>query len=408
MSFNGQKKMETENKISSYGSLFDDLALRGELSSNLVGFCHYLRINGLLCGLSEQTDALSALMLLDFQNEDDFRIALRITLAKSNNEQEIFDKYFRLFWYVWEGVEDLKTRFQSKKTESVISVVDERPQKQGFVSLNDWLGINQETTEEKDAAGYSPFQTFSERDFSTFQIEEITELTQLISEVGKALATQFSRRTINSKKRGPIDFRRTMRKSLRRGGEILDLARNKHRRQRLKLVLICDVSKSMDLYSRFLIQFIYAFQSVYRRIETFVFSTSLHQITEILRNKEIHNVLEELSINVPDWSGGTKIGFSLSKFVDQYGIKLVDSHTVCLIISDGWDTGDVDLLESSMRFLKKRSRHIIWLNPLKGSSGYEPSTRGMQVALPYIDTFDSAHNLVSLKKLVRHLVNIRC
>jgi len=179
--------------------------------------------------------------------------------------------------------------------------------------------------------------------------------------------------------------------------------RNK-RRKRLKLVLICDVSKSMDLYSRFLIQFIYAFQSVFRRIETFVFSTSLYRITEILKNEKIFNALEQLPGIVPDWSGGTKIGYSLEQFVQNFGKKLVDSETVCLIISDGWDTGDVELLERSMSYLKKRSRNIIWLNPLKGNPGYEPSTRGMQVALPYIDIFSSAHNLNSLRSLASQFI----
>ena len=198
-----------------------------------------------------------------------------------------------------------------------------------------------------------------------------------------------------------------MRLSLRRGGEILDLAYHQRRRQRLKLVLLCDVSKSMDLYSRFLIQFIYAFQSVYRRIETFVFSTALHRITETLRREELYSALEQLSGTVPDWSGGTKIGASLEQFVSQHGLKLVDSQTVVLIISDGWDTGEVDLLENSMRFLNKHARNVIWLNPLKGSPGYEPKTRGMQAALPYIDIFASAHNLNSLRKLVRQLTRIQ-
>ena len=230
---------------------------------------------------------------------------------------------------------------------------------------------------------------------------------RLINEIGKTLATRFSRRTMNSKNRGLIDLRRTMRLSLRRGGEILDLAHYQRRRQRLKLVLLCDVSKSMDLYSRFLIQFIYAFQCVYRRIETFVFSTSLHRITESLHNEELQDALDQLSGTVPDWSGGTKIGVSLEQFVGKYGLKLVDSQTVVLIISDGWDTGEVDLLENNMRFLQKHARNVIWLNPLKGSPGYEPTTRGMQVALPHVDIFASAHNLNSLRKLVRQLTLIQ-
>ena len=403
---NVKNKSTTLDEVSSSGTLFDDLALRGELSSNLVGFCLYLRINGLLCGMSEQIDALRSLMKLDFQNEDDFRIALRITLAKNTQEQEIFDKYFHSYWYVWESAENLSRRLESNESEPATRKINEMPQKQSLFSINDWLGNNQETTELKEAAGYSPFQTKSERDFSSFPIEELKELTQLINEIGKAMASQLSRRTIKSKKRRHIDFRVTMRNSLRRGGEILDLVYYKNRRQRLKLVLLCDVSKSMDLYSRFLIQFIYAFQSVYRRIETFVFSTSLYHITEILRAEELYNALEKLSKTVPDWSGGTKIGFSLDQFVDQFGTKIIDSQTVCLIISDGWDTGDVDLLVRSMRYLKKNARSIIWLNPLKGSSDYEPATKGMQAALPYIDIFASAHNLNSLRRLVRQLAKI--
>ena len=269
------------------------------------------------------------------------------------------------------------------------------------------MGGAETAEEEKEVAGYSPFETESERDFSTFQAEELSEVMQLINEIGKALATRLSRRTMNSKHRGRIDFRRTMRLSLRRGGEILDLAHYRRRRKRLKLVLLCDVSKSMDLYSSFLIQFIYAFQSVYRRIETFVFSTALHRITEILRSEELYSALDQLSGTVPEWSGGTKIGSSLEQFVSQHGLKLVDSQTVVLIISDGWDTGDVDLLENSMRFLNKQARNVIWLNPLKGSSGYEPTTRGMLAALPFIDIFASAHNLNSLRKLVSHLSRIQ-
>jgi hypothetical protein len=285
--------------------------------------------------------------------------------------------------------------------------VDARPQKESFMSIGDWLGGTETAGEDKEAPGYSPFETDSERDFSSFRAEELSEVMHLINEIGKALATRFNRRTINSKKRGLIDLRRTMRLSLRRGGEIIDLAHSRRRRQRLKLVLLCDVSKSMDLYSRFLIQFIYAFQNVYRRIETFVFSTSLHRITETLRKEELYSALEQLSATVPDWSGGTKIGASFKQFVEQYGLKLVDSQTVVLIISDGWDTGEVDLLEDSMHFLHKHARNVIWLNPLKGSPGYQPATRGMQAALPHIDIFASAHNLNSLRNLVRQLARIQ-
>ncbi|MBC8259943.1 MAG: VWA domain-containing protein [SAR324 cluster bacterium] len=407
MSTSKDSKSDSVHNKQEWDLLFEDLALRRSLSANLVSFCSYLRKNGLGLGLGEQMDALRALEKVNIEQGIAFRMALRTTLAKSIQEQEIFDEHYQHFWHVWDSAENLHERYKAKKEEPAAVVIDARPHKQTFVSINDWLGGAEKAEVEKEAAGYSPFETEDERDFSTFQAEELAVVMQLINEAGKALATRFSRRTLNAKKRGLIDLRRTMRLSLRRGGEILDLAFKQRRRQRLKLVLLCDVSKSMDLYSRFLIQFIYAFQSVYRRIETFVFSTSLHQITETLRKEELYTALAQLSRTVPDWSGGTKIGASLGQFVSQHGLKLVDSQTVVLIISDGWDTGEVDLLENNMRFLQKHARKVIWLNPLKGSSGYEPTTRGMQAALPFIDIFASAHNLNSLRKLVSHLSRIQ-
>ena len=382
MSTSNRHKSASVHEIPESDSLFDDLALRRELSANLVGFCRYLRQNGLRTGMGEHMDALRSLEEVDLKDELAFRLALRTTLAKSIREQEIFDEHYHRFWYIWESAENIQQRFKAKKEEPAAVVVDARLNKESFMSIGDWLGGTETVEEEKEAAGYSPFETDSERDFSSFRAEELSEVMHLINEIGKALATRFNRRTKSSKKRGLIDLRRTMRLSLRRGGEIIDLAYSRRRRQRLKLVLLCDVSKSMDLYSRFLIQFIYAFQNVYRRIETFVFSTSLHRITETLRKEELYSALEQISTTVPDWSGGTKIGASFMQFVEQFGLKLVDSQTVVLIISDGWDTGEVDLLEDSMHFLHKHARNVIWLNPLKGRPGYQPATRGMQAALP--------------------------
>ena len=388
-------------------SAYENLALRGALSANLVGFCRYLRLNGLKSGIGEQVDALRALEEVDLENRNSFRIALRIALAKSTKEQEIFDEHFNPFWNVWDNAENLYHKPNTKQEESSLITVEHTTKNQSFVSISDWLNDADPAEEEKESAGYSPFETQSERDFSSFQADELSEVMGLINEIGRALANRFSRRTMETKKRGKFDFPRTMRLSLRRGGEILDLVHYRRRRQRLKLVLLCDVSKSMDLYSRFLIQFIYAFQSVYRRIETFVFGTSLHRITDILRDEELSNALEYLSLTVKDWSGGTKIGASLDQFVSKYGIKLVDSLTVVLIISDGWDTGELDLLENNMHYLHKNSRYLLWLNPLKGSPSFQPTTRGMQAALPYIDYFSSAHNIISLRNLVRQLTLIQ-
>jgi len=385
---------------------FDDLALRREFSANVVGFCRWLRRHGSSVSASEQMDALRALDAIDLLEEEDFYWSLRTTLAKSTREQEIFDEHFRRFWYVWDKADQLSFR-DEEEAEAPSVIIDDRPRKQKYLTINDWLNNADQASEEQEAAGYSPFEVVTERDFSDFLAQDLDEVARLINEIGKSLAVRFSRRTKASRQRGPLDLRRTMRSSLRRGGELLDLAHRERKRQKLKLVLLCDVSKSMDLYSRFLIQFLYAFQSVYRRIETFVFSTSLHRVTEILQTEDLEEALNLMSVTVPDWSGGTKIGESFGEFVEQYALSLLDPGTVVLIISDGWDTGDVELLGESMRVMKLRSRSVIWLNPLMGNPDYRPSTQGMQAAIPYIDILASAHNLSSLRRLVRQLAKVQ-
>ena len=231
MSYSEPNSNSHQDSKLGYETMYYDLALRGEISSNLVGFCRYLRMKGLYIGMGEQLDAICALQKLNLQDKDAFRITLRITLAKSKKEQEIFDNFFHSFWFVWESAKNLNERFESRKEKNSKSHLDEGPQKKGFVSINDWLVNNRsaeegeegEEAEEAEAAGYSPFETKSEKDFKNFKAEDISEIMRLIEEIGKKMATKLSLRKIYSKKRGNINFRRTIRDSLRSGGEISDL-----------------------------------------------------------------------------------------------------------------------------------------------------------------------------------------
>jgi uncharacterized protein with von Willebrand factor type A (vWA) domain len=159
----------------------------------------------------------------------------------------------------------------------------------------------------------------------------------------------------------------------------------------------------MDLYSRFLLQFLYALQGTVARVESFVFSTSLRRVTSALQEAEYAGALRGLSAEVHDWSGGTRIGECLAAFNREFA-ELVDGRTVVVILSDGWDTGDPAVLGEEMRALELRSRRIVWLNPLLGSPDYEPLTQGMQAALPHVRVFAPAHNLASLRALERHLL----
>ena len=384
----------------------DDLALHGELSANLVGFCRLLRTRGASIGPGEEIDALSALEVIDLKDPQAFRLGLRTTLAKTPEEQARFDEFFDHYWQIWARANELNRPQPNPDREEATSATLAQPRKAAVTRVREWLKQGDPTEEEREAAGYSPIEVETQRDFKEFNDDESEEIGRRLQAIARALATRLTRRYRPALRPGRLDLRRTLRASLRRGGELVDLAYRRRIRQKPKLVLLCDVSKSMDLYSRFLIQFIYAFQHAYRRIETFVFSTSLHHITPMLKSDDLDKVLDALAAGVPDWSGGTRIGASLSTFLEDHS-ALVDQQTVLLIVSDGWDTGDIDLLQNSMHALQRRSRCLIWLNPLLGSPEYKPATRGMRAALSYIDLFAPVHNIQSLKDLVRYLSALR-
>jgi uncharacterized protein with von Willebrand factor type A (vWA) domain len=158
----------------------------------------------------------------------------------------------------------------------------------------------------------------------------------------------------------------------------------------------------MDLYSRFLLQFLYALQNVFGRVETFTFSTRLTRVTNYLKGRPYRQVLKRLS-DVRDWSGGTRIGESLADFNREWGASLLDRRTIVIILSDGWDTGEPELLADALLQIKRRAGRLLWLNPLLGNPAYQPLTRGMAAALPILDCFAPAHNLQSLRELAGHL-----
>jgi uncharacterized protein len=239
-----------------------------------------------------------------------------------------------------------------------------------------------------------------DQDFSTFPAEDLDEVARLTILIAKRLARRVSRRRRPTRRGGVIDLRRSMRANMMKD-EIIELRRRERRRRKVKLVLLCDVSGSMDLYSRFLLQFLYALQNVFGRVETFTFATRLTRVTEQLRGPSYQVALRRLT-EVRDFSGGTRIGESLQEFNHTWG-HLVDRRTIVLILSDGWDTGEPELLGAEMLALKRKAGRVIWLNPLLGNPSYEPLTRGMAVALPLVDHFAAAHNLASLRDLASHL-----
>jgi uncharacterized protein with von Willebrand factor type A (vWA) domain len=189
---------------------------------------------------------------------------------------------------------------------------------------------------------------------------------------------------------------------MRKGGELLELVYRRPKRNKIKLLLLCDVSRSMELYSGFFLLFMYAFRQVYAATETFIFSTVLERITPYLQQSKFNEILPLLHQQTMGWNGGTRIGACLDAFVEQYG-NLVDKKTIVVIISDGWDQGDTAPIEHNMHLIHQRARKILWLNPLAGYTEYRPETAGMKAAYPHIDFLAPVHNLESLARIIRYL-----
>lgn len=366
------------------------------LSANIVGFCRYLRQKNFSLSVEEEANALNALQYINYESRNIFRLALKATLCRSRSQLEQFDNLFTDYWKELQKAVDQKIT-----TQSTPSLKKTGPDS-SFKSLQSWLNGNKSDKEEKVAA-YSIHENLSQKDFSAVPDDEINELLFTIQSIAKRLAAKVNRRYEHTSKNKFPDIRQTLRKNMRSGGELLHLAFRKPKRNRVKMVILCDVSKSMDLYSSFLIQFMYAFQQVYSKTETFVFSTSLQRITRVIRQKNFEEAIQSLNSANKGWSGGTQIGESLHHFVNVFAPSLLDKKTIVIILSDGWDSGNISLLDNTMHYIRSKAKKIIWLNPLAGYALYQPDTEGMQTVMPYVDVLAAAHNADSLKQLAKWL-----
>ncbi len=374
-----------------------------ELSASIVSFCRLLREHGALAGSDTAVDALDALSQNSFETPDKFRQILRATIPKSIDDLNLFDTLYDEFWHGRLRWHRPIPGGETAEQEEIGEGRNDRGPLIESIPEDKSTNTNDDGNETHPVPLFSPFPSIGQKDFSDFSDDNLKEISALIEITAKKLAQQFNRR-FKSRSGGEVfDFRKTLRRNMKYGGEVLNLTFKRRRRRENRIVLLCDVSKSMDLYSRFLIQFIYGFQTVYRRIDAFVFSTSLHRISDQLRSVDFQEALADLSETVPDWSGGTKIGDSLQQFLEDYSAGLLNKHTWLIVMSDGWDAGEIDRLEDAMISLKRRVGRIVWLNPLAGHPAFEPTVRGLQAALPYVDLFASAHNLESLQEAMINL-----
>ncbi len=353
-----------------------------------VAFGRVLRGAGLRVGTDRLVEFARALDELDAGRRDDVYWAGRITLVSRPEEIETYDRAFELFW----------ERGASARTRPA-------PRSRSPVPEPDRSVAPPKKTVEKDEGGddavrlrYSPVEVLRTKDFALYSPEEFAELHRLLADLELSGALRRSRR-LEPSHRGRHDPRRTLRGALRTGGEAV---RHRFRRARVqprKVVLLCDVSGSMAPYSRALLRFLHAGVVSGARLEAFSMGTRLTRITRELATRDPDQALRQAAGAVKDISGGTRLGDTIKEFVDRWGQRGMARGAVVVILSDGWDRGDVNVLAEQMQRLERLAYRVIWVNPLKSAPGYKPLAAGMAAALPHVDIFLSGHNFESLQEL---------
>ena len=374
----------------------------GYLFSNLIHFGRLLRNLGLDAQAGRMLDVAEALAHVDIGQRADFYYTLQTLLVRRAQDLPVFDEAFRVFWRPPRGertTRDLRALGERRRfAPPEVDVPPSSPSDRTAAGHEDPLL----RVEQVEALSYSARRVSRTKDFATFTDAEIAQARAAIASLDWELGTRISRRW-HTGTGTAIDIRRAVRHNLRFGGELMTLPRRTRRVRTRPLVLLCDVSGSMERYSRMLLHFVHALASRFDRVETFVFSTTLTRITRRLVRRGVDDVIPTLPRHVPDWAGGTRIGEMLRQFNTDWARRVLGHGPVVLLISDGWDRGAPERLGAEMARLQRSCHRLIWLNPLLGSPRYRPLTRGMQAALPWIDDFMPVHNLASLDQLAAHL-----
>jgi uncharacterized protein with von Willebrand factor type A (vWA) domain len=368
-----------------------------DLIVHLAQFAGALRHRGVEIGIADEMDGTRSLTLIDLADRDEVARALRIAFKVRRRDWATFDEVFDRIWTASPSqLPDVKSTAPQSNARGLA-----RNQVAVAAGTNVVPGPSSQSDE--GAPGYSPDVLLRKKPFDQCSAGDLAAMEQLLGRLARSLAVRQSRRLVPTRRRGITDLRRSFRRSIATGGELVSLAYRRRAIELPQLVVLCDTSGSMDKHARFLLAFVVALKRVARRTEIFVFNTSLTRITSSIASGEIARTVERLAAGVPDWSGGTKIGESLNKFVAQYLEQCVTHKSVVIIFSDGLDRGDTTMVSTAMRAIRSRARRVIWLNPLAGDSRYEPTARAMAAALPFVDRLAPAHDLESLERLLPEL-----
>lgn len=374
----------------------------GHILHNLMLFGETLRRLGLDFGSGNMLDLVRATETIPIGRRQDFRAAARCLLVHRKQDFPLFDDAFQVFWRrPAHGIStrDLRSmgeerRYRNPQVGPPVSADEEGGDLVGDAPEG-MPGIDMSQT-------YSAREVLRQKDFADYTPGEISQARSMMAELSWDLGRRKTRRS-QPGDGDTLDWRRTFRENLKYGGELLELSHRQPREKTRPLVLICDVSGSMERYTRLLLHFIHTIAGDLGRVEAFLFATRLTRITRYLNHRGVDEAVNEVARAVPDWAGGTRIGEAIKSFNYTWARRTLGSGPVVLVISDGWDRGEPELLSREVSRLQRSCHRLIWLNPLLGSPNYQPLTQGIQAALPYVDDFLPVHNLNSLDSLARHL-----
>lgn len=409
----------TRDTTASMALLPGDIERGERLLFRLTEFGRLLWESGLNVGPRQMLDLTETLNYIDVKNKEDFYNTLKSSLLTRHEQEPIFDQMFGYYWFVRDNPNKKsdKQNGTAKREERQMRLPPSERKRlaehMNASELRKELRQEMRQTEQRRVAedrdryededesppqgtAYSAIEQLRKKDFENFTWDEVQEAKRLMAEMRWHLGMRLTRRKRPARNGSYPDMRRIVRRNLKYGSELLELTWRETRLKPRPLIIICDISGSMSLYSRLLLHFIHTISNGLMNVEAFVFGTRLTRITRQLKKRDVDDAVRDVSKSVQDWSGGTRIGDALHYFNQKWAKRVLGRGAVVLVISDGWDRGESNTLQTEMDRLQHNCHRLIWLNPLLGSPDYRPLTIGMKTALPYIDNFLSAHNLDSL------------
>lgn len=384
------------------------------LRLRLAGFVRSLRDSGFKVGLAETRDASRLMCSRMIQRPGNLKTAFRSLFCGRLSDWQRFDDIFDAYWIgkgIKSGVKVTGTSTR-KGMKTIRELIDASGHRQETIAgdVERLPGEEDEATDDAPSGrreGASIAENLGQSDFRHLSDPEaVQQAHELAARLARAMRIRLTRRDRQKRKGRKLDLRRTIRRSIAHGGIPIDLVHKGPREKQLRLVILLDASGSMNNYTGVFTRFVHGLLDSFREAEAFLFHTRLVHVSSALSERDAGRALDRMGLMAQGIGGGTKIGAALADFNRWHAARVVHSRTCVLILSDGYDTGTPEALGDEMARLRRRCRRIVWLNPLLGWQGYEPTAGGMAAALPHVDFFAPAHNLASLEALEPYLARL--